>query len=169
MNSPGWPWWKYASLEELHQSASLVEKFVAKANGGSHDDGNESPESFARAIALYTLLVDDNEFELLLLLVNARLDALDDALAHGADEHAHAMCGEPLQTAKECFAVLQRCAELLSRAMSEPVEKAVSTLAKRVRTLNTACVELPFARGTGKSFEAPAKAKFRPIHPRPNG
>jgi hypothetical protein len=168
-NSPGWPWWKYASLEEFHRSASLVETFVKKAESGSRDDGNESPESFARAIVMYTLLVDESEFELLLMLVNARLDALGDALAHGADEHAHAMCGEPLQTAKQCLAVLQRCAGLLARALSEHVDKAVSTLAKRVGMLNTACVELSFARGSGRSPEAPVKATFGRIRPRPNG
>ena len=169
VNSPSFPWWKTASLEELHQSASLIKKFIEKAEGRYRDDGQESPESFARAIALNTLVVDDDKFESLLMLVNARLDDLDDALAPGADEQKQAMRGEFLQTAKEGLAVLQRCAELLSKAVTERVEKAVSTLAKRFGTLNTECVVFPFQHGTGKSFEAPDKATFKPNYRGPDG
>ena len=169
VNSPGLPWWKTASLEELHQSASLVEKFIEKAEGRYRNDGQESPERFARAIALNTLVVDDDKFELLLMLVNARLDDLDDALTPGADEQKQAKCGELLQTSKESLAVLQRCAQLLSQAVSERVEKAVSTLAKRVGMLNTKCVVFQVQHGTFTSFEAPTKAAFKLIRRGPNG
>ena len=169
VNSPGLPWWKTASLEELHQSASLVEKFIEKAEGRYRNDGQESPERFARALALNTLVVDDDKFELLLMLVNARLDDLDDALAPGADEQKQAKCGELLQTAKESLAVLQRCAQLLSQAVSERVEKAVGTLAKRVGMLNTKCVVFQVQHGTFTSFEAPDKAAFKLIRRSPDG
>jgi hypothetical protein len=169
VSSSGFPWWKTVSLEELHQSASLVETFIEKAEGRYRNDGQEPPERFARAIALNTLVVDDDKFELLLMLVNARLDDLDDALAPGADEQKQATCGELLQTAKESLAVLQRCAQLLSQAVSERVEKAVSTLAKRIGMLNTKCVVFQVQHGTFTSFEAPDKAAFKLIRRSPDG
>jgi hypothetical protein len=160
------PWWKTASVEELEQSPALVKRFIAKAEGRG-DDGSVSPESFARAIALDTLFADDRTLELLVMLVNTRLDDVDDALALRADEQKRATWDETLQTAKECGAVLERCAELLSKAVSENVEKAVRTLAKRVGALNTAAVVFVLTHGSGEPV-APARATFKPAHRRPD-
>jgi hypothetical protein len=164
---PTAPWWKTASLEELEQSPALVKRFIAKAEGRGDDD-SVPPETFARAIGLDTLFADDRTFELLVMLVNTRLDDVDDALAFRADEQKQATWSETLQTAKECCAVLERCAELLSKALSESVVNAVRTLAKRAGTLNTAAVVFVTTHGTNSSFVAPARATFKPAHRRPD-
>lgn len=107
---------------QSEHSHALVEKFIAKAVGRG-DDGGDSPESFARAITLDTLFADDRKFEPLVMLVNLPLADVDDALALRADEQQQATWSETLQTGEECCAILERCAELLCKALSEDVER----------------------------------------------
>jgi hypothetical protein len=169
-NPPEVPWWRTVSLEELRRSASLVEQFVKKAATSTGNDSKETTEEFSRAVALQALFVHDDQIDRLLLLANAWLDDVESAIAPGAEGQEEALCGELLHAAQEVGACLQRCAELLSGAMSKRAVNEVTTLTERVRTLNTACVVFEVSRGTRRSFEAPARAAFKPSRRRrPDG
>lgn len=136
-------WWKTVSPQELRSAAAVVAEFLARR--GEASPGDE--ETFARALALQQLLVDETAF----------VSAADPGVMPSEREEAKEWLAQGTEISKGLY----RCLELMRPLECGKLGAAALRFDMDLCLLQADCIRAPFHGGIEKPVVVNRPIEFR--------